>query len=186
VFGLVLASGEPVWLDAVQRPRRTAAVGSISDIQAPPVIEPGGRVIVAGHGGEIAAIAADTGNRLWDQRLASSEMPWVAGGEIFAVSTQGDVVDLDLETGGIRWATQLPRFRVPDDPDTDRIYHAGPLLAGGRLLVVGSLGELWSLEPATGELLGATEIPDGVTLAPVVADGRLILVDDGGTLHVYE
>jgi outer membrane protein assembly factor BamB len=75
---------------------------------------------------------------------------------------------------------------VPDDPDTDRIYHAGPLLAGGRVLVVGSLGELWSLEPATGELLGATEIPDGVTLAPVVADGRLILVDDGGTLHVYE
>ena len=186
VFGLVLETGQPVWLDAVQRPRRTAAVGSIADIQASPVIEPGGRVIVAGHGGEIAAIAAESGNRVWDQRLAASEMPWVAGGEIFAVSTRGDVVNLDLETGGIRWATQLPRFRVPDDPETDRIYHAGPILAGGRVLVVGSLGDLWSLEPATGELLGATDIPRGVTLAPVVADGRLILVDDGGTLHVYD
>jgi outer membrane protein assembly factor BamB len=186
VFGLVLETGEPVWLDAVQRPRRTAAVGSIADIQASPVIEPGGRVIVAGHGGEIAAIAADSGNRVWDQRLAASEMPWVAGGEIFAVSTQGDVVNLDLETGGIRWATQLPRFRVPDDPETDRIYHAGPVLAGERVLVVGSLGDLWSLEPSSGELLGSTAIPDGVTLAPVVADGRLIVVDDGGTLHVYD
>ncbi len=186
VFGLVLETGEPVWLDAVQRPRRTTAVGSIADIQASPVIEPGGRVIVAGHGGEIAAMATDSGNRVWDQRLAASEMPWVAGGEIFAVSTQGDVVNLDLETGGIRWATQLPRFRVPEDPETDRIYHAGPVLAGDRLLVLGSLGDLWSLEPSTGELLGTTDIPRGVTLAPVVADGRLILIDDGGTLHVYE
>jgi len=186
VFGLVLETGEPVWLDAVQRPRRTAAVGSIADIQASPVIEPGGRVIVAGHGGEIAAIAADSGNRLWDQRLAAAEMPWVAGGEIFAVSTQGEVVNLDLETGGIRWATQLPRFREPEDPETDRIYHAGPVLAGDRLLVVGSLGQLWSLEPETGEIVDTAEVPRGVTLAPVVADGRLILVDDGGTLHVYE
>jgi outer membrane protein assembly factor BamB len=186
VFGLVLDTGEPVWLDAVQRPRRTAAVGSIADIQASPVIEPGGRVIVAGHGGEIAAIAAETGNRAWDQRLAASEMPWVAGDDIFAVSTRGEVVNIDLATGGIRWAVQLPRFRVPDDPGTDRIYHSGPVLAGRRLLVVGSLGDLWQLDPATGNVLDAGGIPTGVTLAPVVAAGRLILVDDDGTLHVYE
>jgi len=186
VFGLVLETGEPVWLDAVQRPRRTAAVGSIADIQASPVIEPEGRVIVAGHGGEIAALQIDTGNRVWDQRLAASEMPWVAGGEVFAVSTRGEVVDLDVASGGIRWATQLPRFREPEDPETARIYHAGPVLAGGRVLVVGSLGQLWSLDPATGERLATTDIPDGVTLAPVVADGRLILVDDDGTLHVYQ
>ena len=186
VYGLVLETGEPVWLDAVQRPRRTSAMGSIADIQAAPVIEPGGRVLVAGHGGEIAALAAENGNRIWDSRLAASEMPWVAGGEIFTVSTHGEVVNLDLESGGIRWASQLPRFRVPEDPETDRIYHAGPVLAGGRVLVTGSLGQLWSLDPATGEILRTDPIPRGVTLPPVVADGRLLLVDDGGTLHVYD
>ena len=186
VFGLALETGQPLWLDAVQRPRRTAAMGAIADIQASPVIEPGGRVIVAGHGGEIAAIAADSGERVWDQRLAASEMPWVAGGEIFAVSTRGEVVNLDLASGGIRWATQLPRFRRPEDPETERIYHAGPVLAGGRLLVVGSLGELWSLDPQSGEIVDTFEIPAGVTLAPVVADGRLVLVDDDGTLHLYD
>jgi outer membrane protein assembly factor BamB len=186
VFGLVLETGEPVWLDAVQRPRRTAAMGSIADIQASPVIEPAGRVIVAGHGGEVAAIAADTGNRAWDQRVAASEMPWVAGGEVFVVSTRGEVVNLDIATGAVRWATQLPRFRVPEDPETARIYHAGPVLAGGRLLVTGSLGQLWSLDPATGEIRGEEAIPNGVTLPPVIADGRLILVDDGGTLYVYD
>jgi len=186
VFGLVLETGAAVWLDAVQRPRRTAAVGTIADIQASPVLEPGGRVIVAGHGGEIAAIATENGTRLWDQRLAASEMPWVAGQEIFAVSTRGELVNLDLETGGIRWATELPRFRDPEDVESARIYHTGPVLAGGRVLVVGSLGELWSVEPSTGELLGSNDIPDGITLPPVVADGRLILVDDGGTVHVYD
>ncbi len=186
VAGLVLETGQPVWLDAVQRPRRTAAVGSITDIQATPVIEPGGRVIVAGHGGEIAALTADTGNRIWDQRIASSEMPWVAGGELFVVSTRGEVVNLDLASGGIRWATQLPRFREPDDPETERIYHAGPVLAGGRVLVTGSLGQLWALAPANGEIAETVDIPRGVILPPVVADGRLILIDDAGALHVYD
>ncbi len=185
VYGLVLETGAPIWLDAVQRPRRTAAVGAISDILGSPVIDDQGRVFVAGSGGEIAALDAATGRRVWDQRLAASEMPWVAGESVFVVTTQGEVAALDAAGGGIRWAAQLPRYRVPDDPETGRIYHAGPVLAGGRLLVTGSLGTLWSLDPETGATLGTMDIPRGVVLPPVVADGHLVLIDDDGAIHVY-
>jgi outer membrane protein assembly factor BamB len=185
VYGLVLETGAPIWLDAVQRPRRTAAVGTISDILGSPVIDDDGRVFVAGHGGEIAALDAATGRRGWDARLATSEMPWVAGDHVFVVTTQGEVAALDAAGGGIRWAEQLPRFRRPDDPESDRIYHAGPVLAGGRLLVTGSLGTLWSLDPESGAILGTTDIPSGVVLPPLVAAGHLVLLDDDGTVHVY-
>lgn len=185
VYGLVLETGVPIWLDAVQRPRRTTALGSITDIQGSPVIDDAGRVFVAGHGGEIAALDASTGRRGWDQRLAASEMPWVAGQELFVVTTGAEVVNLDAASGRIRWTTTLPRFRVPDDPETERIYHAGPVLAGDRLLVAGSLGTLRSLDPATGEIVAEIDIPEGVTLPPVVAAGHLVLIDDGGSVHVY-
>ncbi len=185
VYGLVLETGDPIWLDAVQRPVRTMALGSISDIQGSPVIDGEGRVFVAGHGGEIAALDAMTGRRGWDQRVVASEMPWVAGQHVFLMTVQGEAVRLDAVTGGIAWATQLPRFRDPEDPETARIYYAGPILAGGRLLVASSLGELYALDPETGAIAGTTEIPNGVTLPPVVADGHLVLVDAGGNVHVY-
>jgi len=102
------------------------------------------------------------------------------------VTTQGEVAALDAAGGGIRWAVQLPRYREPEDPETDRIYHAGPVLAGGRLLVTGSLGTLWSLDPETGAISSTMDIPRGVVLPPVVADGRLVLIDDDGTIHVYD
>ncbi|MEO1089806.1 MAG: PQQ-binding-like beta-propeller repeat protein [Pseudomonadota bacterium] len=185
VYGLILETGEPIWLDAVQRPQRTVAVGQIADIRASPVIDPSGRVIVAGHGGEIAALDLQTGRRLWDQRLATAETPWVAGEVVFVVTTEREVVALDMTTGGIRWATQLQRFRRPEDPESGRLYWTAPILAGSRLLVAGSRGELAILSPGTGAVVEMIEIADGVTLPPVVADGRLMLLDDNGVLNVY-
>ncbi|TVQ29099.1 MAG: pyrrolo-quinoline quinone [Geminicoccaceae bacterium] len=185
VFGLVLENGAPVWIDSVRRPVRTAAIAAISDIRAAPVIDPAGRVIVAGHGGEVAAIDIPSGQRLWDQRLTSAETPWVTTDSVFLVTTQGEVVALDSETGRIRWVTQLQRFRRGDDPDSGRITYTGPVLASGRLWVIGSNGELTALAPATGAVIDTTPIATGVTLAPAIARGTLIVLDDRGRLHAY-
>ncbi len=185
VFALMLENGAPVWLDSVTRPLRTAALSAIADIRAAPVIDPEGRAIVAGHGGEIAAIDIPSGQRLWDQQLMTAETPWVAGNAVFVVTTQAEVTALDMASGRIRWATQLPRFRREDDPDSGRIYYTGPILASGRLLVISSQGELIAFSPATGAELSRSSIASGVTLAPAVAQGTLILLDDRGTLHAY-
>jgi outer membrane protein assembly factor BamB len=185
VYALLLESGLPAWVDAVSRVQRTTALSAIADIRANPIVDGAGRVIVAGHGGEIAAIDLRTGQRLWDQRVAASETPWVTGDTVFLLTTDSQVVALDSATGRVRWAVALDRYRRPDDPESDRIYYTGPILASGRLLVVGSLGQMLELSPSTGDIMQTTEIARGVLLPPIIASDTLILLDSGGTLHAY-
>lgn len=185
VYGLNLATGLPLWLDAVQRPSRTTAISAITDIEGSPVIDPSRRVIVAGHGGEIAALDLRTGQRYWDQRLTSSETPWIAGDNVFLVTTSSEVVAIDSVSGRIRWASQLDRNTRPDDIESARIYWAGPVLANDILYVVGNHGFMVGLDPSTGEIVSESEIDLDLFLPPVVANNHLIVLDDDGILRVF-
>ncbi|MCA3255485.1 MAG: PQQ-binding-like beta-propeller repeat protein, partial [Alphaproteobacteria bacterium] len=65
---LRVENGRVVWQDALARTGRTTALGALSDIDAPPVIDRG-RVYAIGHGGRMAALELATGQRLWEQSL---------------------------------------------------------------------------------------------------------------------
>jgi outer membrane protein assembly factor BamB len=75
----------------------------------------------------------------------------------------------------------LPRFEDPED-QTGPIGWSGPVLAGDRLIVAGSHGEAVSLSPYTGEVLGVIDLPNGITVAPVVAANTLYFLTGGGDL----
>ena len=64
---LSLANGQPLWSETVLRPRRTLAIGAITDIVGDPVID-GDRVIVAGVSGEMAAFDLARGDARVDRR----------------------------------------------------------------------------------------------------------------------
>ena len=60
-----------------------------------------------------------------------------------------------LRQGGrIRWVSPLAELVDPDDPDSRRIRWAGPVLVSDRLLLASSEGEVVSVSPYTGEVLG--------------------------------
>ncbi len=61
----------------------------------------------------------------------------------------------------------------------------GPLLAGGRLLLANSQGELVSVSPADGSVTSTIDIKAPVTLAPVIANNMLFILDDKGNLSAY-
>lgn len=184
VFALDLADGSPVWSDTVLRPRRTLAIGSISDITGSPVIDQG-RVIVAGNGGEMAAFDISSGARSWNLDVTSRHTPWVAGDYIYALTDRNEVVAIVRKGGLVRWVSPLERLRDPDDPESTRIFWAGPVLAGDRLILAGSTSEAITLSPYTGEILGRLSLPGPVSLPPVVADGTLYLLTNGGELLAY-
>ncbi len=184
VFALDIADGRPIWSDTVLRPRRTLAIGAISDITGSPVIDQG-RVIVAGNGGEMAAFEIATGARSWNLDLTSRHTPWVAGDFIYVLTDRNEVVAVVRQGGLVRWVSPLERLRNPDDPESTRVFWAGPVLAGDRLILAGSTGEAVSLSPYTGEILGRLRLPGPVSLPPVVADGTLYLLTNGGELLAY-
>jgi outer membrane protein assembly factor BamB len=184
VFALDLVSGRPLWSDTVLRPRRTLAIGQISDIIGDPVIDRE-LVLVAGASGEMVALDLVRGDRIWEAGVTSTQMPWAAGDYVYLLTERSELVALTRADGRIRWVTALATLRDPEDPDSGRIRWVGPVLAGGRLIVASSNGDAASLSPLTGRVLGSQRLGDPVSLPPIVADGTLYFLTDAGTLLAY-
>lgn len=184
VYALRLDTGQPLWNDTVQRPRRTLALAEINDIDGSPVIDDG-RVYVAGHAGQMAALDMRRGVRAWDIDLASTETPWVAGDYVYVLTTRGEVVSILRENGRVRWVSPLPRFERPDDPSSTPIRWSGPVLVGDRLLLAGSDGELLSVSPYNGEILGRIRVRGPVLVPPVVAGGTVYVLTEDAQLYAY-
>ena len=177
IVALRLENGRVVWSDTLTALRRTDPVSTLAHIRGRPVIDRG-RVIASSNSGRTVAIDLRTGSRLWEQGVGSAFGAWVAGEFIYLLSTHGEIVCLARRNGGIRWVRQLQRYEDEEDKE-DPIFWSGPVLAGDRILVGGSHGELWSVSPYTGALLGRIDIGDAVYMSAVVAqDTVFVLTDD--------
>jgi outer membrane protein assembly factor BamB len=73
----------------------------------------------------------------------------------------------------------------PDDPESRRVRWSGPLLVTDRLLVAGSEGDLLSVSPYTGEVLGKARVGGPVSLPPIAADGTVYFLSDEGELLAF-
>jgi hypothetical protein len=54
------------------------------------------------------------------------------------------------------------------------------VLAGGRLLVAGSHGQMLEVEATNGDISSRLRLPSGCTLQPAIANGTAYLLTDGG------
>lgn len=180
LVALRMENGRTVWQDSLAATRRFDAISTLADIHGRPVIDRG-RVIAISHSGRVASIDLRTGERAWEQEVGGSYTPWVAGDFIYLLSTSGEVICLTRADGRVRWLTQLDQWEDMEEKDGP-IHWAGPILAGDRLILVGSQGQAWSLSPYTGKALGRIDLPEGSFLAPVVADSTLYLMTNDGQL----
>ncbi|VAW17924.1 hypothetical protein MNBD_ALPHA09-400 [hydrothermal vent metagenome] len=174
------STGKPKWGDALTRTGRFSSVGAINDIAGRPAIS-GGAVYAVSHSGRLAAIDLKSGRRLWAKNVASTQTPWVAGNTVFVVSTGAEVVALNAKDGKVVWVRKLPLWGDPEDKE-DRIVYSGPVLAGGRLLIVSSTGSLIALQPQTGAIAKQTSAGDSFYIPPVIAGGSVYLLSDSAKL----
>lgn len=180
IVGLLAETGRPLWSDSLASVTRADPIGDLAQIRGAPVIDRG-IVFAISNSGRMVAIDLRQGLRAWEAELGGVEMPWVGGDFIFVVTNDAQVVALTRRDGRIRWVQPLARFKDPED-QSGPIGWSGPVLAGDRLIVAGSQGEAISLSPYTGEVLGVIDLPDGVTVAPVVAGNTLYFLTGGGEL----
>ncbi len=184
VFALRLDNGRPLWSDTLERPRRTQALAEINDIDGTPVID-GDRVYVGGRGGQVAAIDMRRGVRAWDADLAAVDTPWIAGGFIYLLTEQNELVCLVRDNGRIRWVTQMPLTTNPDDPAADPLTWRGPVLAGERLYLTSSNGDLKTLSPYDGAELDELTLSAPAAVTPVIADGAIFILTESAELLAY-
>jgi outer membrane protein assembly factor BamB len=131
-------------------------------------------VYAVSQSGVMAAINLPSGERLWSRDIGGVNTPWTAGDYVYVLDSQNRVICLTRKEGKVRWMHQLPQWENVERKK-DPIIWAGPVLVSDKLIVTSSNGYAESLSPYTGRLMGRVEIPDGTTIAPVVANNTLYL-----------
>jgi outer membrane protein assembly factor BamB len=176
-------NGRTLWADALSRTSISTQVGSLTDIDADPIID-GGRVYALGQGGRMAAYELVTGQRIWELNLAGISTPAIAGEWVFTLTDDARLLAIARSTGKVRWLTQLPRWRDEEDKEGE-IFWVGPVLAGNSLWVANSEGEMWQVSTGEGSASNFTDLKEQVSLAPVVAQNTLYVLDDSGRISAY-
>jgi outer membrane protein assembly factor BamB len=173
--------GRVLWTESLAAGR--GGLGDISGVRGLPVIDRG-RVYASGMGGLSMAVDLRSGRRLWEREVGGTEAPLVVGEWVFVLGGTGNLIAIGREDGRVRWLTELnvaPKGKDKPDPAS----FGPPLMAGGRILLPSSKGELLQIDPASGSILGRQRLPDGCTQPAAVAAGTLVLLCDDGTLVAY-
>ena len=176
-------NGRNLWNDALARTSITTSVATLSDIDADPVIDRG-RVFALGQGGRMAAYELVTGQRIWELNIAGITTPVVAGEWVFVLTDDAKLLCIARPNGKVRWMSQLASFQN-EKKKKNPINWTGPVLAGNRLIVASTEGEIVSVSPSDGTSQTLFELKDGVSLPPIVAGGMLYILDDSGRISAF-
>jgi len=180
LVALRIDNGRTVWNESLVGNRREIrAFGNLADIRGRPVIDRG-LVYAMGTAGSLTAIDLNSGSRRWDRNIGGNQTPWAAGSWVFVVTGSADVAALSRDNGKIKWVTPLTQYK--DEKHREPILWAGPVLASDRLLVGGTTGELLSISPYTGEVLGKLDLHSPIRLGPVIANRTIYVLTESGQL----
>ncbi len=176
-------NGRNLWNDALARTSISTSVATLSDIDADPVIDRG-RVFALGQGGRMAAYELVTGQRIWELNIAGIATPVVSGEWVFVLTDDAKLLCIARPTGKVRWISQLAAYRN-EEKKKNPINWNGPVLAGNRLIVASTEGDLVSVSLEEGSSAALFDLKQGVSLPPIVADGMLYILDNSGRISAF-
>jgi outer membrane protein assembly factor BamB len=176
-------NGRSLWSDSLSRTAMSTTVSSLTDIDADPVIQ-GGRVFALGQGGRMASYELVSGQRIWEINIAGITTPVTSGEWVFVLTSDAKLLCVQRASGKIRWISKLPRYRDEEDKK-GVITWRGPVLVNNRLIVANSRGELWTVSAGEGSASLMTDIKAPISVAPIVANNMLYILDDSGRISAF-
>ncbi len=180
LYAIRVENGRVAWSDTLTRSGGITALSELDDIAGRPVVDRD-MVFAISHSGIMVAININTGDRVWTRDLGGIQTPWAAGDFVYVLTTDQQLLCLQRKDGLVKWVKQLPRWQ-DEEAKEDPVTWAGPVLVSNRLILVSSDGHAISVSPYTGRIMGRVELPDGATIAPVVANGTLYIYDNDAEL----
>lgn len=134
---------------------------------------------------KVCAYDPENGNEIWSCRWSaerSAAAPTFSGDCVFAsaVHPKSEVICVradghgDVTESKRRWSVAGAAADVPT-----------PLVHDGLLFLVRDEGTVVCLDAESGKILQRRRIGHAVSASPVAADGRLYVVDEGGTCSVF-
>ncbi|EYD71625.1 Outer membrane protein YfgL [Limimaricola hongkongensis DSM 17492] len=181
--------GAPLWqrslVPAADAPGQASGGGLATD---------GARLYAVTGFGELVALDAATGARLWSQDMGApgAGAPAIAGGIVYAVSRDGRGIALDAATGRLLW-------QVSGIEDVARFDGgAGPAVKGDLAVFPFASGEIVGVFPEGGRQrwsavvagrrtgVAAATAASGISGDPVLKDGRVYAGNATGRLSALD
>jgi outer membrane protein assembly factor BamB len=176
VMAVALANGDVVWQAQVDVPRGRSELERLADVDS--AVRVGGSDAYAvGYQGRVAMIALDSGQVWWGRDLSSYRGLALDDAQVYVATSDGSVVAMRRRDGTVLWQQDGLKRRQLSPPAVD-----------GSAVVVGDYdGYLHWIDRATGKFV-ARQHPGGerISAAPVVADGRLFVLDEGGKIAAFK
>ena len=163
-------TGQAKWTNSLAKGAINTSATAIGEAARPVVDREA--VYAMSRGGQLIATSRDKGVRLWTREIQGTQTPWVAGDTVFVVDVTGKLIALTRKDGKVRWVTALPG---------DGRWN-GPVLAGNRLWLASSNGQLVAVDAVSGSISTQSDLGTPVMITPVIAEGRLYVLTDKAKL----
>lgn len=131
--------------------------------------------------GVMTAFDLRTGQRVWSVPAGSLGIPQIAGDVVFTVTTTGQVAALSKLDGTVLWIHQLETYKNAKKRK-ERTVWTGPLLAGNRLVLASSQGDVVLLNPRSGSVLKEMDLKSPIFVPPVISNETVYLLTDDAKL----
>ena len=177
IYALDVQTGQPKWSETLTPTISSDSLSSISHIRARPLIHQG-TVYAISHGGRMVALDLITGQRKWQREFAGIRTPALYGDYLYFVSIDGDLTCINRHDAKVIWSVRLKSTTS----DKSKISWAGPIIAGGNLVLTGSNGQIIHYSPKDGKRVNVIDTGDSFSLSPIVVNGSLITLSDSATL----
>ncbi len=166
-FENVLSPGNVSGMDEAWR--YTTDTGSIG-VSSPAVAN---GVVYIGSGGNVNALNASTGARLWSYATGiDMSSPAVANGVVYIGSTDGSVYALNASTGTRLWSYA-----------TGNSVHSSPAVANGVVYIGSSDGSVYAFNASTGARLWSYATGSYVLSSPAVAKGVVYVGSEDNNVY---
>lgn len=180
LIALRVQNGGVLWQDALSSTARLTPLASLNDIAGGPAVADG-YVIATAQSGVMTAFDLRTGQRVWSQPAGSLSIPLIAGDVVFTATTTGQISALSKLDGTVLWIQQLENFKN-EKKRKERTVWTGPILAGNRLVVGSSRGDVKMLDPRSGEIVKEMTLKAPLFVPPVIANETVYLLTDEAKL----
>lgn len=176
IVALDIKTGRQLWDIPVAVPHGRSELQRIVDIDDTVVIR-NGILYVSSYQGRMVAIDMETGEILWNRDMSSYAGVAVDRSQVYVTDAESYVWALDRRNGASLWKQdKLLRRKV-----------TGPVVINEWIGVGDYEGYVHLLSVKNGEIVGRVRVDsDGIAAAPLVINGRLLVLGSGGELVLYE
>jgi len=176
VVALNINTGAMVWEVRVAIPQGRSEIERLVDVDGTMELA-GSELYAASYQGNLVAIDADTGTRMWQQKVSSYSGVSQGFGNIYVADEDGTLAAYLRSGEGARWTQEALAYRELSRPTP----------VGSYVAVADFEGYVHVLSQVEGEFAGRVRVDDDGARADMLSEGNVLYVyGNSGELVAYE